>query len=189
MSGTEPGTKASRARRRLRLPVEGRAALKLQGYRWAMAYLRHRAASDQWRANAPAWMERKNISGQECRRLVTRLRHYVQAANEDRLYRQKCEVARAAIAFDLEATGAWPLAKGAREVLVHGPGLGRPLEYLDTILRPETDPDGALRLVGQMPSWDRECQLSLLAALCAHLFEAKQVIDATRPQRQRARAA
>lgn len=45
------------------------------------------------------------------------------------------------------------------------------LESLDVILRPELDPDGALRLVAQMPPGDRERQLSLLAAFCAGLFE------------------
>ena len=63
------------------------------------------------------------------------------------------------------------LGKDAREVLAHGPDPRRCLENLDAILRPEIDPDGALRLVAQMPPGDRDRQLSLLAAFCAGLFE------------------
>ena len=63
------------------------------------------------------------------------------------------------------------LGEHAREVLAHGNDLRRSLESLDAILRPEVDPDGALRLVAQMPPGDRDRQLSLLAAFCAGLFE------------------
>jgi hypothetical protein len=45
------------------------------------------------------------------------------------------------------------------------------LESLDAILRPEIDPDGALRLVAQMPPGQRDRQLSLLTAFCAGLLE------------------
>jgi len=67
--------------------------------------------------------------------------------------------------------GAWLLGKDAREVLALGPDPRRSLGSLESILRPETDPNGAMRLVGQMPPGDRERQLSLLTAFCAGLFE------------------
>ena len=92
------------------------------------------------------------------------LRHYADAGNEERLFGEEGEAALAAFAFDLETAGAWLLGKHAREVLAHGPDLRRSLESLEAILRPEIDPDGALRLVAQMPPGDRERQMSLLAA-------------------------
>ena len=99
------------------------------------------------------------------------LRHYADAGNEDRLYGEEGEAALAAFAFDVETAGAWLLGKDAREVLAHGADLRRSLESLDAILMPEIDPDGALRLVAQMPPGDRDRQLSLLTSFSAGLFE------------------
>ena len=99
------------------------------------------------------------------------LRHYADAGNQDRLYGEEGEAALAAFEFDLDKAGAWLLGRDAREVLAHGPDPRRSLGSLDAILRPEIDPDGALRLVAQMPPGDRERQLSLLTAFCAGLFE------------------
>ena len=65
-------------------------------------------------------------------------------------------------------------AAGETPILLVGAAVRDPrrsLESLDTILRAEIDPDGALRLVAQMPPGDRDRQLSLLAAFCAGLFE------------------
>lgn len=67
--------------------------------------------------------------------------------------------------------GAWLLGRDAREVLTHGRDPERSLGNLEAILSPEIDADGALQLVAQMPSWDRERQLSLLAAFYAGLFD------------------
>ena len=101
------------------------------------------------------------------------LRHYADAGNQDRLYGEEGEAALASFRFHLEKAGAWLLGRDAREVLAHGPDPPSSLESLDAILRPEIDPDGALRLVAQMPPGDRDRQLSLLTAFCAGLFEAR----------------
>ena len=77
----------------------------------------------------------------------------------------------AAYAFDLDEAGAWLLGKDAHEVLAHGPDPRKSLESLDAILRPEIDPDGALRLVTQMPVGQRDRQVALLTAFYAGLFE------------------
>lgn len=97
------------------------------------------------------------------------LRHYADAGNQDRLFGDEGE-ALTAYAFDLDQAGAWLLGKDARQVLAHGPDRRKSLTSLDAILRPEIDPDGALRLVSQMPPGQRERQLSLLTAFCAGLF-------------------
>jgi predicted nucleotidyltransferase len=98
------------------------------------------------------------------------LRHYADAGNQDRLYGEEGE-ALAAHAFDFELAGAWLLGKDARQVLAHGPDPRQSVESLSGILRPEIDPDGALRLVVQMPPGDRDRQLSLLRAFCSGLLE------------------
>jgi len=119
-----------------------------------------------------AWTDRRYTApGKDASDIWMFLRNYADAGNQDRLYGEEGEAALAAFGFDPETAGAWLLGKDSREALAHGPDPRKCLENLDTILRPELDPDGALRLVAQMPPGDRERQLSLLAAFCAGLFE------------------
>jgi predicted nucleotidyltransferase len=119
-----------------------------------------------------AWEDRKYTTpGKDASDLWMFLRHYAEAGNEDRLYDQESE-GLASFAFDLEKAGAWLLGKDARDVLAHGPDPRGSLETVDAILRPEIDPDGALRLVAQMPPGDRKRQVSLLNAFHTGLFEA-----------------
>ena len=118
-----------------------------------------------------AWEDRKYTTpGKDASDLWMFLRHYAEAGNEDRLYDKESD-GLASFAFDLEKAGAWLLGKDARDVLAHGPDPRGSLETLDAILRPEIDPDGALRLVAQMPPGDRDRQVSLLAAFHAGLFK------------------
>lgn len=118
-----------------------------------------------------AWKERRYVApGKDASDIWMFLRHYAEAGNQDRLYGEEGE-ALAAYAFDLDQAGAWLLGKDARRVLAHGPDPRRSLESLDVILRPEIDPDGALRLVAQMPPGQRDRQLLLLTAFCAGLFD------------------
>jgi predicted nucleotidyltransferase len=118
-----------------------------------------------------AWEDRKYTTpGKDASDLWMFLRHHAEAGNEDRLYDQESD-GLASFAFDLEKAGAWLLGKDALDVLAHGPDPRGSLETLDAILRPEIDPDGALRLVAQMPPDDRDRQVSLLAAFHAGLFK------------------
>jgi hypothetical protein len=73
--------------------------------------------------------------------------------------------------FDIEQAGAWLLGHDARAVASRGLDPQGTLRSLERILTPETDPDGALLLVRQMPPRGRDRQLSLLSAFCAGLFE------------------
>lgn len=118
-----------------------------------------------------AWRDRKYTTpGKDASDLWMFLRHYADAGNQDRLYGEEGEAALASFDFDLDKAGAWLLGSDAREVLAHGPDPRSSLEDLDTILRPEIDSDGALRLVAQMPPGDRDRQLSLLTAFYAGVF-------------------
>jgi predicted nucleotidyltransferase len=119
-----------------------------------------------------AWADRGySTPGKDASDIWMLLRHYADAGNHDRLYGPEGEAGLAAFEFDLDKAGAWLLGRDARAVLAAGPEPGTALEGLETILLPEIDPDGALRLVAQMPSWDRERQLALLTAFCAGLLE------------------
>jgi predicted nucleotidyltransferase len=119
-----------------------------------------------------AWAERRYLApGKDASDIWMVLRHYADAGNQDRLYGAEGEAALAAFDFDLDRAAAWLLGRDARGVLAHGPDPRWSLESLDSILRPEIDPDGALRLVAQMPPGNRERQLALLTAFCAGLFE------------------
>jgi predicted nucleotidyltransferase len=118
-----------------------------------------------------AWKDRRySAPGKDASDIWLFLRRYADADNQDRLYGEEGE-ALAAYGFDLDQAGAWLLGKDARQVLAPGPDPRGSLESLDAILRPEIDPDGALRLVAQMPPGQRDRQLSLLTAFCAGLFE------------------
>jgi predicted nucleotidyltransferase len=118
-----------------------------------------------------AWKDRSYTApGKDASDIWMFLRHYADAGNQDRLFGEESE-ALAAYAFDLDEAGAWLLGKDAREVLAQGSDLRRSLESLDAILKPEIDPDGALRLVAQMPVGQRDRQVALLTAFYGGLFE------------------
>ena len=111
-----------------------------------------------------AWRDRKYTTpGKDAADLWMLLENYAEAGNEERLYNSEAEVLTTS-GFDLEEAGAWLLGGDARDVLAHGPQPPKSLEELDAILKPEIDPDGALRLVGQMPAGSRDRQLALLTA-------------------------
>jgi predicted nucleotidyltransferase len=119
-----------------------------------------------------AWADRKySTPGKDASDIWMLLRHYADAGNQDRLYGPEGEIGLAAFEFDLDKAGAWLLGRDARAVLAASLEPGKALKSLETILLPEIDPDGALRLVAQMPGWDRERQLALLTAFCAGLFD------------------
>jgi predicted nucleotidyltransferase len=120
-----------------------------------------------------AWRDRRyRAPGKDASDLWLLLQTYCRAGNEDRLYEDERD-ALAAYEFDMEAAGAWLLGKDGRGVLAHGSGQRELLGSLNTILRPEIDPDGALSLVTQMPVGNRERQLALLAAFHAGLFDSR----------------
>ena len=119
-----------------------------------------------------AWQDRKYTApGKDAADLWEFLRYYGDAGNQDRLYGSEGEAALASFEFDVEKAGAWLLGRDACEVLSHGPGPRTALDALDVILRRETDPDGSLHLVAQMPGGNRDRQISLLAAFRVGLLE------------------
>lgn len=117
-----------------------------------------------------AWRDRRYIApGKDAGDLLMLLQHYAEAGNKDRLYGPEADTLRES-GFDLEVAGARLLGKDARHVLAHGSAPEISLQSLDAILGPEIDPDGALRLVSQMPVGLRDRQLTLLRAFHATLL-------------------
>lgn len=120
-----------------------------------------------------AWADRKYTAPRkDAFDLWLFLRHYGAAGNEERLFGDEGQTALAALGFDLDRTGAWLLGADARAVLALGRDAAGCLRGLHEILAPEIDPDGALRLVGQMPAGDRERQLAFVRAFYDGLFGA-----------------
>jgi predicted nucleotidyltransferase len=119
-----------------------------------------------------AWQDRRYTApGKDAADLWEFLRYYAHAGNEDRLYGPEGEAAFALFEFDLEKAGAWLLGRDAREVLTHGPDPKAALSALDVILRSETDADGSLQLVAQMPGSTLDRQISLLTAFHVGLLD------------------
>jgi predicted nucleotidyltransferase len=99
------------------------------------------------------------------------LLYYADAGNHDRLYGPECEAALASFGYDLDLAAAWLLGRDARQVLSHGGEPALALREISRILLPETDADGPLRLVSQMPPGDRDRQLACLVAFRDGFFE------------------
>lgn len=170
-----------RADRTVAWPPNGDCVMSLVGFREAMATaVRVRLPGRQEIAvvSLPAlailkliaWRDRRYTApGKDAGDLWLLLRHYAEAGNDDRLY-VEFAAAFEACGFDLERAGAWLLGADARSVLQGSDACDATLATLHTILAPEIDADGPLRLVGQMPSSDREWQLALLDAFHSGLM-------------------
>lgn len=172
-----------RADRSIAWPPEGAEVMSVSGLSEALAtavFVRLPGGVSCSVASLPAlallkvwaWKRRMYTApGKDASDLWMFLRHYAEAGNQDRLFGPEGEAALASLDFDFDKAGAWLLGSDARAVLARGSDLRRLLDDLHRILKPETDPDGSLRLVGQMPPGDRDRQLSLLVTFCAGLFE------------------
>jgi predicted nucleotidyltransferase len=117
-----------------------------------------------------AWEDRRYLTRKDASDPWLLLRFYADAGNQDRLFGPEGEAALASFRYDLEMAGAWLLGHDARRVLSHGGELDHALRELSRILVPETDADGPLRLVSQMPPGDRDRQLAHLVAFRVGLF-------------------
>lgn len=106
-----------------------------------------------------AWSERRLTQpGKDAHDLSLILRHYLEAGNSDRLDTEAEELLDAAD-FDYEVAGAWLLGKDVAGCL---DAEGR--EQIAAMLAEESDPQGALRLAGDL-RMDAERALRLIGAL------------------------
>jgi predicted nucleotidyltransferase len=118
-----------------------------------------------------AWEDRRYETRKDASDLWALLLYYADAGNHDRLYGPECEAALASFGYDLDLAAAWLLGRDARQVLSHGGEPALALREISRILLPETDADGPLRLVSQMPPGDRDRQLACLVAFRDGFFE------------------
>ena len=123
-----------------------------------------------------AWSERRaREPRKDAPDLLFILRKYLDAGHGDRLYNEAPQLFDASD-FDYERAGGWLAGHDAAELIRrHSPDPGRIEERLQSILTPEIDPGGPLRLIGEVVDMDMiaERALKLLAAFLAG-FNAEQ---------------
>jgi predicted nucleotidyltransferase len=117
-----------------------------------------------------AWSERRaREPRKDAPDLLFILRKYLDAGQGDRLYNEAPHLFNAGD-FDYERAGAWLAGHDAAELIRrHSPDPGRIEERLQSILTPEIDPGGPLRLIGEVVDMDMSAEraLKLLAAFLA----------------------
>jgi predicted nucleotidyltransferase len=109
-----------------------------------------------------AWHDRQYDSpGKDAADLWLLLRNYAEAGNQDLIYTD-CITQLEAVSFDQDRAGAWLLGADSLRVMEFGTDREQGIAAVRAILEPEIDPEGSLRLVGQMPFGDKDRQLALL---------------------------
>jgi predicted nucleotidyltransferase len=112
-----------------------------------------------------AWMERRHIQpGKDAYDLWLILRHYLDAGNRDRLYTEAAQLLERGD-FDYEAAGAWLLGQDMARLLA-----ADAKTKVAALLERESNPNGALALVGDMRT-DPDAAVALLHALTRGFME------------------
>jgi len=107
-----------------------------------------------------AWEDRRNrVPGKDAYDLAVILQHYLPAGNEERLFTEAAHLLDERD-FDYELAGAWLLGHDMAALLPtdHRPRIAQ-------LLAKEADPDGPLRLVGDMMPTKPDLSLTLLQAV------------------------
>jgi hypothetical protein len=97
------------------------------------------------------------------------LKNYLDAGQAERIYSEADHLFDTGD-FDYERAGAWLAGRDAAELIRrHSPDPGRIEERVRSILMPEIDPGGPLRLIGEVIDMDMnaERELKLLSAFLA----------------------
>lgn len=96
------------------------------------------------------------------------LRHYLDAGNDERLYREANHLLEDP-QFDYLKAGAWLLGSDARTMLETGDDPKKSIEFISSILEPETNPEGRLSLAVEMRDTNIQTALDLLSSFAAGL--------------------
>ncbi len=115
-----------------------------------------------------AWSDRRSRErGRDAPDLMLILANYMEAGQEQRLYAEEDHLLRAAD-FDFERAGSWLAGKDALNLLrLHSDNSTRIEQAVRSALEPEVDPDGSLRLIGELGETDRERMRFLLVSFLA----------------------
>jgi predicted nucleotidyltransferase len=121
-----------------------------------------------------AWSERHTTAPRkDAVDLLLILRSYLDAGNQQRLYDEAAHLLDDSN-FDYERAGAWLAGHDAAAVLrKDAAGQTRLHQTISTILTKEVDPDGPLRLLGEIAGRDAE-NIRLLLAAFLHGFNGDQ---------------
>jgi predicted nucleotidyltransferase len=111
-----------------------------------------------------AWKDRAvERPGADAADLSLILRNYLNAGNQERLYREFPELLTQD--FDFEQVGAWLLGHDARDQLQrHSDRFDHVMQTLTGVLDPELNPDGRLAMVSQLNRLEPDAALDLVAA-------------------------
>lgn len=157
-------------------PPRGEEAMTVLGYREALASaIDVRLPEDQrvLVVSLPmlavlkviAWSERHDAAPRrDAADLLLILKNYLDAGHQQRLYDEASHLLDNSD-FDYERAGAWLAGRdAARAIQTEGAKQARVHQLISTILAKEVDPDGPLRLVGEVGGRDAESVRLLLAA-------------------------
>lgn len=117
-----------------------------------------------------AWSERRTREPRkDAPDFMFILKNYLDAGQRERIYSEADHLFDTGD-FDYERAGAWLAGRDAAELVRrHSPDPGRIEERVRSILTPEIDPDGPLRLIGEVIDMDMNAEraLKLLVAFLA----------------------
>ena len=122
-----------------------------------------------------AWSERHTTAPRkDAADLLLILKHYLDAGNQQRLYDEASHLLDNNN-FDYEQAGAWLAGQDAATAIqTDGVKQMRVRKMISTILAKEVDPDGSLRLIGEVGGRDAENMRLLLAAFLRGFHSEKE---------------
>jgi predicted nucleotidyltransferase len=121
-----------------------------------------------------SWSERHTaVPRKDAADLLLILKNYLDAGNQQRLYEEGPHLLEDSN-FDYERAGAWLAGRDAAKALQTGaPQQTGTRERVSNILAPEVDPDGPLRLIGELGGRNAENTRLLFAAFLSGFTDEK----------------
>jgi predicted nucleotidyltransferase len=111
-----------------------------------------------------AWSERRTLAPRkDAFDLLLILQNYLDAGNSERLYSEAGQLLESPD-FDYELAGGWLAGRDASETIRQYSKANRIAATLLSILAAETDPNGQLRLIGELRAMDPERSRRVLSA-------------------------
>ncbi len=111
-----------------------------------------------------AWSHRHVLApAKDAGDLFLIISNYFNVEDSDRLYDEASHLLEAKD-FDYDAAGAWLAGQDAGLLVGRCENPRQVLDYVETVLTTETDPDGRLRLIGEVGAGEPDRKLQLLKA-------------------------
>ena len=114
-----------------------------------------------------AWSHRHaHAPAKDASDLFLILRNYFNVEDLNRLYDEASHLLEAEN-FDYEAAGAWLAGHDARLLVAQFENSKKLIDYVESVLTTETNPNGTLRLIGEVGAGEPDLKLQLLEAFLA----------------------